>query len=277
MSSTAAYLLKGAALTELLLFAKQLLSVLALEPCDPSLRLYALSAPIALLSFYFSITKCPTTMKNLRFSIFVFASFSMVFWSVLAFGWFMSANWSNSSCLSALELTRGIIAQLLSLSLIGILTFVVGFSLINRPIFPTGPAWPAEPSPVPRAGTGEFSFLLRRFYAERTSNFAVLLLRNKESLSQLPLMPEEKALLLRFFEARLGLPPHPPPHRSDCPVCFSALEKGGLGLVLACGHAFHAPCLEDWLKIKAVCPVCKAGIRERLIAGLIEEKEKTPL
>ena len=278
MNLTAAYLLKGAALIELLLFTKQLLSILNLQPCDTNLRLYALSSPMALLSFYFSITKCLNTRQNLPFSLSVFACFSMILWSVLAFGWCISANWSNSSCLSSFELTRGIIAQLLSLSLIGILIFVAGCSLINRPIFPISSSLPQDLPSGSLAGKGEFSFLLRRFYVEKTSNFAVFLLKNKESLKELPLMPEEKSLLQRFYKAKLGFPalfsakhPH---YKSDCPVCFCELEKESFGFVLACGHAFHSLCLEDWLKIKAVCPVCKAGIRELFIAKLIEEKEK---
>lgn len=29
-----------------------------------------------------------------------------------------------------------------------------------------------------------------------------------------------------------------------------------------CGHMFHSDCLESWLKVKSICPICKVDMTE---------------
>ena len=45
-----------------------------------------------------------------------------------------------------------------------------------------------------------------------------------------------------------------------CVVCLEEFKPGGRLKRLPCGHAFHARCIDRWLRTKAVCPVCQQGI-----------------
>ena len=40
-------------------------------------------------------------------------------------------------------------------------------------------------------------------------------------------------------------------------MCCEEVEPGEELTVLMCAHAFHAQCLQQWLKIRASCPVCR--------------------
>ena len=42
-----------------------------------------------------------------------------------------------------------------------------------------------------------------------------------------------------------------------CPVCLDDFEDGHKVKMLPCGHAFHASCIDHWLKINRACPMCK--------------------
>ncbi|XP_066374408.1 RING-H2 finger protein ATL39-like [Miscanthus floridulus] len=47
----------------------------------------------------------------------------------------------------------------------------------------------------------------------------------------------------------------------ECAVCISVLRDGETVRRLpACGHAFHARCINGWLRGHATCPICRAGI-----------------
>ena len=45
-----------------------------------------------------------------------------------------------------------------------------------------------------------------------------------------------------------------------CPVCCDEVEPGEDLTVLTCHHAFHAECLQPWLKLRASCPVCRQKV-----------------
>mmetsp|Transcript_3309 Transcript_3309/g.9735 ORF Transcript_3309/g.9735 Transcript_3309/m.9735 type:complete len:332 (-) Transcript_3309:49-1044(-) len=45
-----------------------------------------------------------------------------------------------------------------------------------------------------------------------------------------------------------------------CPVCICDYEEGDALRVLPCGHAFHAPCVDQWLGVNATCPLCRKSI-----------------
>ena len=52
----------------------------------------------------------------------------------------------------------------------------------------------------------------------------------------------------------------------ECAVCISVLRDGETVRRLpACGHAFHARCINGWLRGHATCPICRAGIK--VVAG----------
>ena len=45
-----------------------------------------------------------------------------------------------------------------------------------------------------------------------------------------------------------------------CPVCLSDLTVGDEARHLPCNHMFHKACVDEWLKVNATCPVCRASI-----------------
>ncbi|XP_030454369.2 E3 ubiquitin-protein ligase Os04g0590900-like [Syzygium oleosum] len=48
---------------------------------------------------------------------------------------------------------------------------------------------------------------------------------------------------------------------SDCTVCLSEFSDGETLRVLPkCGHAFHVPCIDTWLRSHTNCPLCRAPI-----------------
>ena len=52
-------------------------------------------------------------------------------------------------------------------------------------------------------------------------------------------------------------PPPPPPPLSECPIC---LERPKDTVLIPCGHVLCKGCAE---KIMAVCPMCRADVKEK--------------
>jgi len=46
--------------------------------------------------------------------------------------------------------------------------------------------------------------------------------------------------------------------QSSCVVCLDDFFDGESLPQLACGHALHAACLEQWLSHRRICPICQA-------------------
>ncbi|XP_052771475.1 uncharacterized protein LOC128211094 [Mya arenaria] len=46
----------------------------------------------------------------------------------------------------------------------------------------------------------------------------------------------------------------------ECHVCFENYEVGDLQKVLPCFHLFHSSCIDQWLKERATCPVCRTQV-----------------
>ncbi|KAL6905298.1 hypothetical protein ACP4OV_002899 [Aristida adscensionis] len=54
--------------------------------------------------------------------------------------------------------------------------------------------------------------------------------------------------------AKRGLP-------EDCPVCLEPFaDDDGVRVVPACGHLYHAPCIDRWLDVRNSCPVCRCAV-----------------
>uniref|UniRef100_A0A0E0MLY1 RING-type E3 ubiquitin transferase n=1 Tax=Oryza punctata TaxID=4537 RepID=A0A0E0MLY1_ORYPU len=48
----------------------------------------------------------------------------------------------------------------------------------------------------------------------------------------------------------------------QCAVCIAAVKDGDTVRRLpGCGHAFHAPCVDGWLRDHATCPMCRADVK----------------
>lgn len=44
---------------------------------------------------------------------------------------------------------------------------------------------------------------------------------------------------------------------NTCSICLDDYEEGDQLLQLTCGHVFHRPCIDLWLKSHCVCPCCR--------------------
>lgn len=73
----------------------------------------------------------------------------------------------------------------------------------------------------------------------------------------------------------------------NCSICCSLLASN-LGVSPNCGHVFHMNCLQEWLKMKSLCPLCKKTCTfsqiiplqyepQSLINDFVDEHGKTKL
>ncbi|KAF8728028.1 hypothetical protein HU200_018601 [Digitaria exilis] len=47
----------------------------------------------------------------------------------------------------------------------------------------------------------------------------------------------------------------------DCPICLEPFgDDDGVRVVPACGHLYHAPCIDRWLDMRNSCPVCRCAV-----------------
>ncbi|KAM0864252.1 hypothetical protein ACQ4PT_044052 [Festuca glaucescens] len=49
---------------------------------------------------------------------------------------------------------------------------------------------------------------------------------------------------------------------AQCAICLGLVREGETVRRLpACGHLFHAGCVDEWLRAHATCPLCRAAVR----------------
>ncbi|XP_060180078.1 RING-H2 finger protein ATL20-like [Lycium barbarum] len=49
-----------------------------------------------------------------------------------------------------------------------------------------------------------------------------------------------------------------------CPICLVEYSAGdSIRLIPLCQHCFHAHCVDEWLTMKATCPVCRNSLPPR--------------
>ena len=48
---------------------------------------------------------------------------------------------------------------------------------------------------------------------------------------------------------------------SSCPICYIDYEPADKLKLLPCQHMYHSPCIDEWLKKKAKCPMCNHKIK----------------
>ncbi|XP_011093163.1 E3 ubiquitin-protein ligase At1g12760 [Sesamum indicum] len=51
-----------------------------------------------------------------------------------------------------------------------------------------------------------------------------------------------------------------PPEDAECCICLCAYDDGAELRELPCSHHFHSACIDKWLVINAICPLCKFNI-----------------
>ncbi|KAK3158078.1 hypothetical protein QOZ80_2AG0132660 [Eleusine coracana subsp. coracana] len=74
----------------------------------------------------------------------------------------------------------------------------------------------------------------------------------------------EPSVVTSFPTVKLsdGTPREPGQEESQCTVCLEEYAAKDVVRVLpACGHAFHAACIDAWLRHHPTCPVCRASLR----------------
>jgi len=55
--------------------------------------------------------------------------------------------------------------------------------------------------------------------------------------------------------------PPPEPEQDVCSICQDELRSlQVLRQINGCGHAFHAECLDGWLKTHSTCPMCRLSL-----------------
>ena len=53
-------------------------------------------------------------------------------------------------------------------------------------------------------------------------------------------------------------------HATECGICLERLESIDI-VVTRCQHAFHHGCLQRWIDMQPVCPICRQNIQELVI------------
>lgn len=80
----------------------------------------------------------------------------------------------------------------------------------------------------------------------------------------------EPSVVTSFPTVKFGDDSQRPPaqEESQCTVCLEEYEAKDVVRVLPyCGHAFHAACIDAWLKQHPTCPICRSTTKHRAGAG----------
>ena len=53
----------------------------------------------------------------------------------------------------------------------------------------------------------------------------------------------------------------------QCAICIMDYETGDVIKELPCGHEFHSDCIDKWLPLKKICPLCRHDITKPSDSG----------
>lgn len=45
----------------------------------------------------------------------------------------------------------------------------------------------------------------------------------------------------------------------ECVVCWAGYEVGASVCELRCAHIFHRACIQKWMAVKRLCPLCRTA------------------
>ena len=46
-------------------------------------------------------------------------------------------------------------------------------------------------------------------------------------------------------------------HDDDCTICMSPIDRGDVVYDLSCKHVYHCRCLDEWMRRRRTCPMCR--------------------
>ena len=78
--------------------------------------------------------------------------------------------------------------------------------------------------------------------------------RNREGLTEAQINKLEEIVFSRHMEKKNQT-------YESCPICYIDYEVADKLKKLPCEHMFHVPCIHEWLKKKAKCPMCNHKIK----------------
>ncbi|XP_078156993.1 uncharacterized protein LOC144552857 [Carex rostrata] len=113
-------------------------------------------------------------------------------------------------------------------------------ALIDPPFFPSDPDTPA-PGAGPGPGPGPGEDPIHHVWYIRTVGLDEATI---------------ESIAVTKYQAGTGLL-----GSADCSVCLGDFQDGDLVRLLPkCGHAFHVPCIDTWLRAHVNCPVCRSDV-----------------
>ena len=81
------------------------------------------------------------------------------------------------------------------------------------------------------------------------------------------LSPDEIKDIINSYTAFRYEEPQPDPQSKNekepinCAICQDVLKTGQMVKALPCTHKYHSKCINEWLKVKLKCPLCKQALR----------------
>jgi len=62
-------------------------------------------------------------------------------------------------------------------------------------------------------------------------------------------------------------------NQDSCPICFEEYQNDvDVTSLPSCEHIFHSHCIQNWLVKNPLCPICRANVRNNLIATMNKEQ-----
>lgn len=61
-----------------------------------------------------------------------------------------------------------------------------------------------------------------------------------------------------------------------CCICLAKYENNDELRELPCSHLFHKDCVDKWLKINSLCPLCKSDVGGNLIESVSGDEANQP-
>ena len=117
-----------------------------------------------------------------------------------------------------------------------------------------------EPKSIKRSFAMLLSFVLILIFLQyKCINQEDFFLNSKIELLRCKLNRCSKLLyVLRKSSVRYSILDDKYSGNETCAICLNFLERGHLAGFLKCNHLFHQNCIEKWLIIREVCPLCKS-------------------